>query len=40
MATGDFFIVENKAVNSFNVTFKNSSGTAISREFDYLAKGY
>jgi len=40
MATGDFFVVENKAVDSFDVTFKNSGGTAISRTFDYIAKGY
>jgi hypothetical protein len=40
MATGDFFVVENKEVDSFDVTFKNSSGTAISRTFDYIAKGY
>jgi hypothetical protein len=26
LATGDFFVVENKAVNSFDFTFKNSGG--------------
>jgi len=40
MATGDYFIVENKAVDSFDVTFKNSSNSVVSRTFDYLAKGY
>jgi hypothetical protein len=40
MATGDYFIIENKAINSFDVTFKNSSNTIVSRTFDYLAKGY
>ena len=40
MATGDYFIVENKTVNGFNVTFKNSSDTAVSRTFDMIAKGY
>jgi len=40
MATGDFFIVESKTINGFNVTFKNSSGTALSKTFDYIAKGY
>jgi hypothetical protein len=40
LATGDFFVVENKAVNSFDLTFKNSGGTAISRTFDYIAKGF
>jgi hypothetical protein len=40
LATGDFFVVENKAVNSFDLTFKNSGGTSISRTFDYIAKGF
>ena len=40
MATGDFFLVESKTINGFNVTFKNSSGSAVSRTFDYLAKGF
>ena len=38
MATGDFFVVENKTVNGFDVTFKNSSNTAVSRTFDFIAK--
>jgi hypothetical protein len=38
--TGDFFVVENKAIDSFDVTFKNSGGTAVSRTFDYIAKGF
>ncbi len=40
MATGDFFVVENKTVNGFDVTFKNSSNTAVSRTFDFIAKGF
>jgi hypothetical protein len=40
LATGDFFVVENKTITGFDLTFKNSGGTAISRTFDYLAKGY
>jgi len=40
MATGDFFLVENKTINGFNLTFKNSSGTAISKTFDFIAKGF
>ena len=40
MATGDFFLVDTKTINSFNVTFKNSSGTSVSKVFDYIAKGY
>jgi hypothetical protein len=40
METGDFFIVENKTITGFNVTFKNSSNTAVSRTFDMIAKGF
>jgi len=40
LATGDFFLVENKTITGFDLTFKNSSGTAISRTFDYIAKGF
>jgi hypothetical protein len=40
MATGDFFLVESKTINGFNVTFKNSSGSAVSRTFDFIAKGF
>jgi hypothetical protein len=40
LATGDFFVVENKTITGFDLTFKNSSGTAVSRTFDYIAKGF
>ena len=40
MATGDYFTVANKTVNGFDVSFFNSSDTAISRTFDYIAKGF
>ena len=40
MATGDFFIVESKTINGFNVTFKNSGGSAVNRTFDFIAKGF
>ena len=40
MATGVSFIIENKTVSGFDVTFKNSSDTIISRQFDYIAKGF
>ena len=40
MATGDYFLVESKTINGFNVTFKNASNTVISRTFDYIAKGF
>jgi len=40
MATGDFFTVSNKTINGFNVLFKNSGGTNVSRTFDFIAKGF
>jgi len=40
LETGVYFEVENKTINGFDVTFKNSGGTAISKTFDYMAKGY
>ena len=40
MAAGDFFLLENKTINGFNVTFKNSGGSAVSRTFDFIAKGF
>ena len=40
MATGDFFTVSNKTVSSFDVLFKNSSGSNVSRTFDFIAKGF
>jgi hypothetical protein len=38
--SGDFFQISNKTVNGFDLLFKNSSGTNISRQFDYIAKGF
>ena len=40
LATGDFFEISNRTINGFDVAFKNSSGTGVSKQFDYLAKGY
>ena len=40
METGDYLIIENKTVNGFDVTFKDSTDTAVSRIFDMIAKGY
>ena len=40
MATGDYFLLESKTINGFNVTFKNASNTAVSKSFDYIAKGF
>jgi hypothetical protein len=38
--TGDFFTISNKTVNGFDVAFKNSASTGVTKTFDYLAKGY
>ena len=40
MANGDYFVVANKSTSGFDITFYNSSDTAISRTFDYQANGY
>ena len=40
LATGDFYEITSKSTNGFDITFKNSGGTAISKTFDYIAKGY
>ena len=39
-STGDYYLVTNKTINGFDITFKNSGGTTISKVFDYLSKGY
>ena len=40
LATGDYFEISNRSVNGFDVAFKNSGATGISKTFDYMAKGY
>lgn len=40
LSTGDFYEITSKSVSGFDITFKNSGGTAISKTFDYIAKGY
>ena len=40
MQTGDYYEIASKSRTGFTITFKDSSGTAISRSFDYVAKGY
>ena len=39
MATGDTFTITNKTTTSFQIAFTNSSGSGVSRTFDYVAKG-
>jgi hypothetical protein len=33
-------LLTNKTINGFDLAFKNSGGTGISKTFDYIAKGY
>ena len=40
MASGDYFEVTSISGTGFTVTFKNSAGTAISRNFNWSAVGY
>ena len=40
MATGDTFTISSKTVNGVSIAFVNSSGSAVYRTFDYIAKGY
>jgi len=40
MATGDYYELANKDKTGFDITFRNAGGSAVSRTFDYIAKGY
>ena len=40
LATGDYYLLTNKTINGFDIAFKNSSDTGVSKTFDYMAKGY
>lgn len=40
MATGDYATITNISRTSFQVTFRNSGGTLVSRQFHYTATGY
>jgi hypothetical protein len=40
MATGDYYTISGKTRTGFDVTFRNSAGTTISRTFDYQAIGF
>jgi hypothetical protein len=40
LATGDYFLLTNKTTSGFDIAFKNSSDTGVSKTFDYIAKGY
>jgi len=40
MATGDYFTLGTVTATNFQVTFRNSAGTAIDRNFTYTAVGF
>jgi predicted phage tail protein len=40
MNSGDYWAISNQTVSGFDIVFKNSAGTSVSRNFDYLARGY
>ncbi|ADD94770.1 phage related protein tail component-like protein [uncultured phage MedDCM-OCT-S09-C399] len=40
MATGDFFELSSISRTGFTVTFKDSSGTIVDRNFNYMATGF
>jgi predicted phage tail protein len=40
MATGDYFVVTGVSGTGFTVTFRNSAGTAVDRNFAWSAVGY
>lgn len=40
MATGDYYTLSNMSRTGFSITFRNSGGTIISRNFQYTAIGY
>ena len=39
MSSGDKYAISNKTVSGFDIAFQNSSGSGVSRTFDYQAKG-
>ena len=40
MVSGDFYEITSISGSGFNIKFKNSSGTVVSRNFSYSAVGY
>ena len=40
MATGDYYAITSQSASGFTIRFFNAGGSGISRNFDYLAKGY
>ena len=40
LSQGDYYEIPTKTSTGFTIRFKNSSGTVVSRTFDYVATGY
>lgn len=40
LQTGDYYVLSSKSRTGFTITFYDSTDTAVSRTFDYVAKGY
>lgn len=40
LQTGDYYTLSSKSRTGFTITFYDSTNTAVSRTFDYVAKGY
>ena len=40
MASGDYYTISGQSPTGFAIIFRNAAGTAVSRTFDVLAKGY
>jgi hypothetical protein len=40
LQTGDYYEITSKTKSGFSIIFKDSTGSAIARTFDYVAKGY
>ncbi len=40
MATGDYYTITNPTASGFEIIFKDSAGTRITRTFDYIATGF
>jgi hypothetical protein len=40
LSTGDYFVITGQTATGFTIEFKNSVGSSVARNFDYIAKGY
>jgi sulfur carrier protein ThiS len=40
LQTGDYYDITAKDADGFTIIFRNAAGTAVTRTFDYVAKGY